>query len=230
MAANRQRRERGDGDGAETGSERQCALTRALLDPGALIRFVQAPDGHIVADLERRLPGRGIWLTCSREILEKAIVSKTFSKSLKAAVSVPEGLAATIDSLLMRRVSDALALANKAGLAVAGFQQAESALEKDQVRVLLHGADAAPDGCQKLDRKFKAIQRDCGREAAIVGILTITEMSLAMGKPNVVHAALISGGLSERFLREAERLMRYRASSGASEQAFSKVSEVDNEG
>ena len=226
MAANRQRRERDDGEGAETGSGRQCAVTRAILDPEELIRFVLAPDGEIVPDLERRLPGRGVWLTCNREVVEKSIKSKTFSGKLKTSVKVSLELADRIDTLMLRRVSDALALANKAGLAVAGFQQAESALEKDQVRVLLHGSDAAADGCLKLDRKFKAIQRDTGGVAAIVAVLTITEMSLAMGKPNVVHAALISGGLSERFLREAGRLARYRASPAVSGQAFSEVDNV----
>jgi uncharacterized protein len=220
VAANRQRREREEGIEAGSGSLRQCAVTRAILDPDQLIRFVQSPGGEIVPDLERRLPGRGVWLTCDKETVKKAIISKAFCRVLKSQVTVLPDLIETIDSLLLRRTIDALALANKAGRVVTGFQQVDSALEKGEARAVLHGSDASPDGSLKLDRKFRAIQRDCGEDAAVVAILTITEMSLAMGKSNVVHAALISGGLSERFLREAGRLARYRASPAASEQAF----------
>jgi uncharacterized protein len=207
--------------GEDIAPERLCAVTREILETDELIRFVAAPDGQIVPDLERRLPGRGVWIKCHRETVEKAVNSKIFAKSLKQpAVADPE-LGSRIDGLLLRRLTSALALANKAGLVLAGFQQVESGLEKAEVRVLLHGSDAAPDGCLKLDRKFKAIQRDLVMAAPIVAILTITEMSLAIGRPNVVHAGLISGGLSERFLREAERLARYRASPAVSGQLFS---------
>ena len=207
--------------GEDIAPERLCAVTREVLDADELIRFVRAPDGQIVPDLERRLPGRGVWVKCHRETVEKAVNSKTFSKSLKQPSLADAGLPQRIDGLLLSRLTSTLALANKAGLVVAGFQQVESGLEKAEVRVLLHGSDAAPDGCHKLDRKFKAIQRDLVLTAPIVAILTITEMSLAIGRPNVVHAALISGGLSERFLREAERIARYRASSAVAGQSFS---------
>lgn len=224
----------GEHTGAERGKrapkgqpERQCALTREVLPSSELIRFVQAPDGSVVPDLDEKLPGRGVWLRCDRETVEKAVTSRGFSKSLKAQAVAGADLGQRIDALLERKVCETLALANKAGLAVAGFQQVDAALEKGEVRVLLHGADSAEDGCQKLDRKFKAIQRDLGRDAPIVAILTITQMSLAMGRSNVVHAALISGGLSERFLREAERLGRYRSRPAASEHFFS---ELENEG
>ena len=216
-----------DAGGEAIAPERLCAVTREVLDSDELIRFVRGPDGQIVPDLERRLPGRGVWVKCHRETVEKAVNSKIFAKSLKQSASVEPDLGARIDGLLLRRVTATLALANKAGLVVAGFQQVESGLEKAEVRVLLHGSDAAEDGCHKLDRKFRAIQRDLERPAPVVAIHTIAEMSLAMGRPNVVHAALISGGLSERFLREAGRLMRYRASPAVSGQPFFDVA---NEG
>ncbi|MEZ5898411.1 MAG: RNA-binding protein [Hyphomicrobiaceae bacterium] len=201
----------------ETGSERTCALTRQHRAPEELIRFVAAPDGTIVPDIDRRLPGRGVWLTATHETVEKAVKTKVFSRGMKANVSAAEDLADRIEQLLVRRVSETLALANKAGLISAGFQQVESALEKGTVAVVVHGAEAALDGCQKLDRKFRAIQKNFGRDAPIVTALTVNEISLAMGRPSVVHAALIPGGLTERFLREAERLVRYRTSSAAPE-------------
>ena len=201
------------------GPERLCAVTRAELSPDDLIRFVRAPSGEIVPDLERVLPGRGVWLTCNRKIVEKAIVTRSFGRSLKADVRVPDDLPERIDTMLARRAANTLALANKAGLVVTGFEKIDSALEKGGIVVVLHGSDAADDGRQKLDRKFKAIQRDRGQKAPIIGVLTIAQLSLAMGRPSVVHAALLPGGLVKRFQREAERVSRYRSAS-VSEQAL----------
>lgn len=201
-----------DAESPEMGSERMCALTRQTRTPDELIRFVLAPDASVVPDLERRLPGRGLWLTADRETIERAVKTKAFSRGFKAQAHAGDDLAGRIEGLLRRRVADTLALANKAGLVSAGFQQVESALEKAVVGVLVHGADAAADGCHKLDRKFRAIQAALERQAPIVTALTVSEISLAMGRPSVVHAALIPGGLTERFLREAGRLERYRTS------------------
>ena len=194
------------------GSERLCAVTRQSLDPKDLIRFVLSPDGIIVPDLDRRLPGRGVWIGCDRRLVEKAIATHAFSKSLKVKAEAPADLAERLDDLIVKRVAGALSLANKAGLAVAGFEKVFAALEKGPVRVVLHGTDAALDGRTKIDRKYKAIQASRGMPAAIVDVLTIDQMSLAIGRGSVVHAALIPGGLSDRFLEEAERLGRYRHS------------------
>ncbi len=205
----------------KAGPERLCVVTRQNLAQAEMIRFALSPDGEIVPDVEGRLPGRGVWLSCSREILKKAIQSKAFSRSLKQQAAVPAGLEDKVEALLTRRVGEYLSFANKAGQVVAGFQQVDAALEKGALAAVLHGSDAADDGQQKLDRKFKAIQRERGAPAPVVNVLTIAEMSLAMGRPSVVHAGLIPGGLTERFLDEAGRLARYRSDRGVSDQSFS---------
>lgn len=217
-----------DGEtGGGDGSERLCAVTRERMSPDLMLRFALAPDATVVPDLERRLPGRGVWLTSTRETVDKAVKTKAFGRSFKAEAHAAADLGERIAAMLERRVLDSLALANKAGLVMCGFQQVDSALMAGDVAAVLHGSDAAADGRSKLDRKFKAIQRDCERDAPIVAALTIAQMSLALGRPSVVHAGLLRGGLTERFLREAERLERYRSNSAAPELAFS-VS--DNEG
>lgn len=206
----------------DVGRERLCVVTRVAQEPDALIRFARSPDGDLVPDLDRRLPGRGAWVTCDRKTLEKAIKTKAFARSFKADARAAADLPERVDGMLLRRLTATLSLANKAGLAIAGFQQVDSALEKGQVAAVLHGHDAAADGRGKLDRKFRAIQRDRGLKAPIADVLTISEMSLAMGRPSVVHAALIPGELTDRFLREAERILRYRASPATFEQVFSE--------
>jgi uncharacterized protein len=200
-----------DGSSA-AGPERLCAVTRQSHDTRELIRFVLSPDGIIVPDLDRSLPGRGVWIGCDKDLVEKAVATRAFSKSLKVKAEAPADLADRLHDLILKRVTGALSLANKAGLLVAGFEKVFAALEKGPVRAVVHGTDAAVDGRSKIDRKYKAIQASQGQAAAIVNVLTIAQMSLAIGRGSVVHAALTPGGLSDRFLEEAERLARYRHS------------------
>jgi hypothetical protein len=199
--------------------ERTCIATRARLSPDDLIRFVAGPDGTIVPDVAQRLPGRGVWVGLSRAAVEKAARQNAFARSLKRPVVVPEGLPSLVEGLLRRRALDALSIANKAGLAVAGFVKVETLLATGEVAALVHAADGAADGTAKLGRRLRAVtatieEIEGGAEPApIIDWLTSTELSLALGRQNVVHAALRAGGATTNFLREAGRLKRYLADS-----------------
>jgi predicted RNA-binding protein YlxR (DUF448 family) len=224
VMAKRQHQLQTEGAEQDSNSERLCAVTRQCLDPKHLIRFVLSPDGIVVPDLDRRLPGRGVWIGCDRQLVERAVATKVFAKSLKTKAEAPQDLAERVDALIVKRVATTLSLANKAGLSVAGFEKVFATLEKTPVAAVLHGTDAAADGRSKLDRKYKAIQGSRGLPAPIVDVLTIAQMSLAIGRGSVVHAALTPGGLSERFLEEAERLARYRGFATEAAKDFSDVS------
>lgn len=204
-----------DTDGS-AGRLRLCAATREALDPDALIRFVAGPDGDIVPDLARRLPGRGVWVTASKDVLSRAVKANVFAKSLKRNVRADSQLPDRVEQLLEKRALEALAMANKAGLVTTGFQQVDELLECGTAVALVQGADAAEGGREKLQRKFAAVARAKGQEAALVTSLSTEQLSLAMGRSNVVHAAVIQGGAAQRFLNAAERLERFRSGSVAS--------------
>jgi len=203
-------------DGEARGPFRRCAVTRDELPPAELIRFVADPSGTIVPDLASKLPGRGVWLRCERPVVEAAIKAGAFARSLKRQVNVPADLPQRIDALFLGRLLNALSLANKAGLVSTGAEKVDKLLDSGRAAALVHGADGTSEGRRKLDRKFTAIQGDRGQPAPIVDWLTIEELSLAMGRSNVVHAGLIPGGATTRFLSEAERLRRYRSGLSAS--------------
>ena len=198
-----------DGE-ADGGPLRQCAVSRAHKPPEELIRFVAGPDGAIVPDLARRLPGRGVWVDATREAVAVAVRKGAFARSLKRQISVPPDLPALVERLMARRLADALSIANKAGLVVAGFAKVDELITRERAAALVHAADAAADGVAKLDRKFKALAAVEGKPAPIIRELTSAEMSLAMGRPNVIHAAAAGGGATHRLIEEARRLRRYR--------------------
>jgi predicted RNA-binding protein YlxR (DUF448 family) len=189
------------------GELRQCAVSRSRRPPEELIRFVLAPDGTIVPDLARRLPGRGVWISASRRSLAQAVRQKAFARSLKQAVLVPEDLVDRVEGLLRRRLAEAVSMARKAGLLLAGFAKVEALIDQGEAELLLHAAEAAADGVAKLDRKFRVLG---GSNEAIIRELTSAELSLAIGRSNVVHAAASAGGACRRIVYDANRLRQYR--------------------
>jgi len=201
-----------DAGARSAGPVRTCAVTRLERPVDELIRFVAAPEGTIVPDLARRLPGRGVWVSLSRDRLQQGVARNVFAKSLKKAVTADAALPGLVEALLVKRSVEALALANKAGLVVPGFAQIEEGLQNTDFACLFHGRDGAPQGREKLDRKLIAIARVRQIEPEIIDELTIDQMSLALGRPNVVHALVISGGATVRLLDEVKRLRRFRTS------------------
>src|ERR1700676_4081498 len=147
---------------------RMCAVTRAVRPIDELIRFVVSPQGEVVPDLKRKLPGRGLWVSASRQTVAEAVRRHQFSKGFKRDVRVAPALAADTENLLIRSVIDALAMAAKAGQVVAGFGKVEDALSQGQAQALIHASDGAADRVRKLD----AIARQhSGRQGADVGTI-----------------------------------------------------------
>ena len=204
----------GEAGGPLPDPSRTCIVTRAVLAKEDLLRFVVAPDHAIVPDLAGKLPGRGVWVSCSYAAVSAAAASNAFARSLKRAVSVPLDLADRVGQLLERRLIEALALANKAGAVIAGFVKVEEALGRGAVHVLLHASDGGADGVEKLDRKARAVQGEGQSTIHVVRAMSNAQLSLALGRANVVHAAVARGGTSRNILSEAGRLERYRSTRG----------------
>src|ERR1700692_2588236 len=130
---------------------RMCAVTRAVRPIGELIRFVVSPQGEVMADLKRKLPGRGLWVSASHRAVAEAVRRNQFSKGFKRDLRVAPTLAADTERLLVQSVIDALAMAAKARQVVSGFSKVEGALEQGHVEELIHASDGAVDGIRKLD-------------------------------------------------------------------------------
>jgi predicted RNA-binding protein YlxR (DUF448 family) len=202
----------GDGDGGrDEGPLRLCAVTRRQRPVEGLIRFVADPQGAIVPDLARRLPGRGVWVDATRESVQAALRQRAFARSLRRSVVVRDDLPDQVEMLLARRLAEAVSIANKAGLLVAGFAKVDELIGRGRAVLLIHAADAGVDGAARLSRKFRAAVGLERAAEAVVTELTGQQLDLAIGRSNVVHAAASGGGASRRILHEAARLRRYRS-------------------
>lgn len=191
---------------------RQCAVTRAERSTSDLIRFGVGPDLSIVPDIAHKLPGRGIWVTATRDAIAEAAKRNVFQKSLKKQVKVTPDLADAVDRLLAEAARQALSFATKAGLVVTGFSKVDETIGAGRAVALMQAQDASEDGTDRLKRKFVAERGGKGLPAPVVRIFAIDELSLAIGRSNVVHAALTAGGQADVAMAKARRLMRYRLS------------------
>jgi uncharacterized protein len=196
---------------------RMCAVSREVRPIGELIRFVVAPSGEVVADLKRKLPGRGLWLSASRRTVAEAVRRHQFSRGFKRDVRVAPTLATDTETLLARSVIEALAMAAKAGQVLSGFTKVETALQarrdKTALAALIHASDGASDGIRKLDALARQNRGNIGEsdEIPIACPLTSAELDLALGRANVIHAALLAGPASRTFLSRSQTLVRYRS-------------------
>ncbi|MBR1251716.1 RNA-binding protein [Bradyrhizobium sp. AUGA SZCCT0169] len=191
---------------------RMCAVTREVRPIDELIRFVVSPQGEVVPDLKRKLPGRGLWVSASRRTVAEAVRRNQFSRGFKRDLRVAATLPADTEALLVRSCTEALAMVAKAGQVVSGFSKVEGALRDGEAQALIHASDGAADGIRKLDAiaRQKRGNADESAEFPIVNVLTSAELDLALGRSNVIHAALLAGPASKTFLSRCQILVRYR--------------------
>jgi len=184
---------------------RRCVATWTVRPAREMVRFVLDPDGNLVADVAGRLPGHGLWVTAERSAVERA-AKGAFAKAARTSVKVPAGLADRVEALLLRRVLDLLGLAKRAGELVLGFDRVAEALDAGRVAALVQAEDASPLGRAKLAAKARVLGR-----VPEIDCLSVAELGLALGRENVVHAALAPGGLARRLLDETVRLRGFRS-------------------
>jgi len=196
-----------------TSPERLCIATRAVKPTADMIRFVIGPDGAVVPDVKHKLPGRGVWVTANRAAVAAAVERKAFGRGFKREVRVAPDLVEATERLLSRSALDALAIAHKAGAVAAGFARAEAALRGENVVALIHAADASPEGARKL--KVTAAQRRGDQDGPmVIEVFTSAQLDLALGRSNVVHAAVLASPASAGFLARCQSLERFRSEDG----------------
>src|SRR6185437_6725812 len=167
--------------GPAAGSERFCALERRVKPAGELIRFVVGPDNDVIADVKRKLPGRGLWITANRAAVEEAVKKRLFARGFRKEVHVSADLGAQTDMLLERSALDALAIAAKAGHVSSGFAKVESAIGAGEIVALIHAREASDDGTRKLNA---ALQRNNNTAAQVPLIEAFSgqQLDLALGR------------------------------------------------
>jgi hypothetical protein len=196
----------------EGGSERTCVVSGEKGPPEAMLRFVLSGAGEVVPDLRRKLPGRGVWTRLDFAVVRQAAAKQAFSRGFRVHVDAPPELAEEVDRLLERDALQFLSIVNKAGLIVTGAAKVEAAIRAGALVGLIQAADGAPDGASKLERLLCARLGEAAEAVGRINLFSSRQLDLALGRTNVIHAALNAGEASAAFLAKVARLTQYRAS------------------
>ncbi len=193
---------------------RMCIVTRESGSPDELIRFVAAPDGTVIADLKRELPGRGCWVKIDRTLVDRAVAKKTFARALKADVKVAADLGETVDRLLAKQLMQMMNMARKAGQFVTGSAKVDAAVRSGAALAVFHSTGAADDGVRKIDQARKAwhLGMETEEEIPSFRLFSESEMEGVMGENAFIHAAVLAGQAGEGVVKRAKMLEQYRNS------------------
>jgi predicted RNA-binding protein YlxR (DUF448 family) len=187
--------------------ERRDIVSGTVMPDSRLMRFVAGPDGVVVPDASAKLPGRGLWVESSRKAVLAAVEKKLFSRAAKAQVTATADLADRAEKALVTRMLGDLGIARRSGQLLLGFDNVLRGLEGPKPpRALIEAFDGARDGKRKLYAAAHRLELNC----VVIESLTSAELGLALGRENVIHAAVQPGGLAERLTFDAERLSGFR--------------------
>jgi predicted RNA-binding protein YlxR (DUF448 family) len=210
---------RAPGSGDEP--QRRCIATMESRPQGELIRFVLSPAGEVTPDLAARLPGRGAWVTSSREAIELAMKKGAFARAFKAPAKAPPGLVGLVEALLVKRAMDGLGLARRAGDLILGFEAVREAVRDAAPACLIEASDGSEDQRGKilgLVRAAHGPDLSAGKDERaanhrlppVIGCFSGDELGMALGRGRVIHACLKFGRFAQGWIGELTRLSGFR--------------------
>lgn len=213
--------------------ERRCILSRDTRARGELTRLALSPAGLVLPDVQARASGRGAWIGINRPTLEKALADGTLKKALcrafgMGAVEIPADLPELISQAFTRLLLDRLGLELRAGNLLLGSQRIDKAAREGRVAVLFHAADASADGAAKLDQAWRVGSdlEGSGRTGARLP-LDRAALSVALGRENVVHLALVDERAGLRIAAIAKRLADFAGTGSSGDDAQERGEQND---
>lgn len=211
--------------------ERRCVVTGEVAPAERLVRLALGPDGMIAPDVLGKAPGRGAWIGVPRAELEAAQAKGKLKGGISRAlhegnVTIPEDLGARVEAQLQRATLDRLGLESRSGTLISGNEKIEQAARRGQVRLLLHACDAGEDGRKKLAQAWRVGEEEegSGREGLVLPV-DRQALSMALGRENAVHLAIIDARAADRVLAH---LSRWQFFTGWFRDAANRVSDEDS--
>jgi len=191
------------GENSKGDPQRKCLVTGEVQPKERLIRFVVGPDDVVTPDIEGKLPGRGLWLSATRDVVNTACAKNAFARAARQKVVIPGDLTERVEALMTGRCLNLIGLARRSGEAIAGFEKVRSVLTKQNVGLLLAACDGAEDG----RKKIKAL----APEAPLVDLFTSDEIGGAIGRETAVHVVVLPGKMARRLLELCDKLNGFRS-------------------
>ncbi len=185
-----------------TNSEnRKCIVTGKVLNKQDLLRFTVLPDGQLIPDFKKKLPGTGIYVSASRDNLSVAVNKNIFSKVLKRNVKIAPDFIITVTTLLKQNGLQLISLSRKAGILRTGFDKVSDSLKKGRISFIIEAIDAGNDGHNKILSLARGLE--------IFNIYTVEELDKALDKNNTVHLAFEKSEMANKIYGEFRKLNNF---------------------
>ena len=180
--------------------ERKCILEGGVKPESELLRFVEL-NNELLPDFNKKLPGKGMYITCNRLSLIKALDKKLFHKVSRHNLQISENFAEIVEGLLKQKALDSLNIARKSGALISGFEKLKEAIKKDKVEFIVEAKDAGADGKEKVALLAKNIE--------IFNLFSIDELDIALNKENTVYVAILKGGTSQMVYNNLKKYQNF---------------------
>jgi len=185
-----------------------------------MIRFVIAPDRTVVPDLAERLPGRGIWLSAARDVVQAARARGAFAKAARGPVTVPPDLLEMLQAALVRRIGELLGFARRAGQAVAGFEKAREWLRSERAGLVVQAADGS------VEERKRCLSSARG-PVPVHTPLSAVALGAVFGRDHAVHVVVAPGALADRIGIECMRLAGLAPEPAAKDKVVDNIDSAD---
>lgn len=180
---------------------RKCIASGDIKPKAELFRFVLVNGNAVVPDFNKKLEGKGIYVSNSKKLLELAVNKHLFAKVTKGKAHVDEALVPMVETLLKKKCFDMLNLARKAGQFVSGFEKVKEAVAKNKAAFLMEALDAGEDGHQKILTVADGLE--------VLALFYVEELDKALDKVNTVHSVLLKGDMAKAVYRELKRYEQF---------------------
>lgn len=180
---------------------RKCIVSGEAKDKSELLRFV-AQGGHLVPDFQKKLKGKGIYVTNSQKMLQTAADKHLFRKAARRQLIEEDEIVNIVVGLMKKRGLDFLNLARKAGVAISGFEKVSEKLKQGKTAFVLEAVDAGADGKKKLASLL-------GDTPVFDGLYTVDELDTALNKVNTVHVAFLKSEMATKVFAEYKRIKTF---------------------
>jgi predicted RNA-binding protein YlxR (DUF448 family) len=162
-----------------------------------MLRFVVGPEQKLVFDVGATLPGRGLWLSASADVVEMSLKRGVFSRAAKQQVVVPPDLRDRVETSLRQRIFESCGLARRSGNAIAGFEKAREWLQSGKAGLVMQAMDGS------VDERARFVG---GRDIPVVAVLSAAELGKIFGREQAVHVVIATGRLAAKMKIDACRL------------------------
>ena len=177
---------------------RKCVWTGQVKNKTDLLRFVVLQDGTCLPDFNKKLDGRGFYLSNSKRLLQELMEKKKpLNKILHKDVIMAEDMPKIVEQILHKKALDAINLARKSGDLVLGFEKVKESIVKNSAAFVIKASDAGADGQQKIAEKAKDLEQ--------WSLFDTDTLSQTLKRENTVYLVVRKGPMSEMV-----RLALYR--------------------